>query len=344
MKGVMKPFNVVLVVAAVSAVGILLAVKHADDAPGPAASETAPAAAAFTTRNVTVAEGVDLEVVDWGGTGRPLVLLAGLGGTAHGFHTFAPKLTDRYHVVGLTRRGFGGSTVAASGYTVDELGDDVLTVIDALQLDRPVLVGHSLAGAEMSSIANRHPEKIAGLVYLDAGYSYAFYDEARGDLLLDALEVRGLLEQLLPGKGSPDPRPTIDALLQQLPQLEKALRGAEEKFGALPVPAAAPAAPAMPAHIQAIFAGQRKFTAIPMPVLAIFAVPHDLQSAFPGDAAARARAEAWDAVATEAQAQAFETGVPSARVVRIAHASHMIHQSHEEEVLREIRGFIATLP
>src|ERR1039458_1817974 len=54
---------------------------------------------------VTVGDGVQLEVLDWGGTGRPVVLLAGLGFTAHVFDGFAEKLTDSYHVYGITRRG-----------------------------------------------------------------------------------------------------------------------------------------------------------------------------------------------------------------------------------------------
>ena len=53
---------------------------------------------------------VSLEVLDWGGSGRPLVLLAGLGNTAHIFDKFAPKLTATYHVYGITRRGFGASS------------------------------------------------------------------------------------------------------------------------------------------------------------------------------------------------------------------------------------------
>src|ERR1700761_6218286 len=61
------------------------------------------------TRFIPVDEGVKLEVLDWGGSGRPLVLLAGGGNTAHVFDDFAPKLTDHYHVYGITRRGFGAS-------------------------------------------------------------------------------------------------------------------------------------------------------------------------------------------------------------------------------------------
>jgi pimeloyl-ACP methyl ester carboxylesterase len=96
---------------------------------------------------------------------------------------FAPKLTDTYHVYGITRRGFGSSSAPASGYSADRLGDDVLGVLDALKLSRPVLAGHSLGGEELSSVATRHPDRLAGLIYLDAAYAYAYYDRSRGDLL-----------------------------------------------------------------------------------------------------------------------------------------------------------------
>ena len=102
-------------------------------------------------RFVTVDKGVKLEVLDWGGSGRSIVLLAGLGDTAHVFDDFAPKLTSQYHVYGITRRGYGASSAPAVGgasYSADRLGDDVLAVLDALKINRPVLVGHSIAGEE----------------------------------------------------------------------------------------------------------------------------------------------------------------------------------------------------
>ena len=119
---------------------------------------------------MTVDKDVKLEVLDWGGTGRPLILLAGLGNTAHVFDDFAPKLSSEFHVFGITRRGFGASTHPHSDYSADRLGDDVLAAMDALKLERPILAGHSIAGEELSSVATRHPERIAGVVYLDASY------------------------------------------------------------------------------------------------------------------------------------------------------------------------------
>ena len=91
-----------------------------------------------------------------------------VGNTAHVFDDFAPKLAAGFHVYGITRRGFGASSVPASGYDADRLGDDVVAVVEALKLPPPVIAGHSMSGEELSSVAARHAARIAGLVYLDA--------------------------------------------------------------------------------------------------------------------------------------------------------------------------------
>src|SRR5713226_1041280 len=70
---------------------------------------------------VSVDKDVRLEVLDWGGLGRPVILLAGGGNTAHVFDEFAPKLTASYHVYGITRRGFGASGFSNSEDGVDRL-------------------------------------------------------------------------------------------------------------------------------------------------------------------------------------------------------------------------------
>src|SRR5262245_14107486 len=119
---------------------------------------------------VTVAPGVRLEVLDWGGSGPALVFLPGLGNTAHGYDSFAPRFTVRFHVVGITRRGFGASSRPAMGYSVSRLSQDVLKVLSELRLLRPILIGHSIAAEELSYVAATSPRRIGGLVYLDAAY------------------------------------------------------------------------------------------------------------------------------------------------------------------------------
>ena len=146
------------------------------------------------TQFVTVQPGVKLEILDWGGNGPPLVFLAGLGATGHSFDGFAEKFTAKHHVYGMTRRGFGLSSMPQptdENYDSDRLGDDVLAVIDALKLDKPVLAGHSRAGQELSSVGTRHPEKVSGLIYLDALENFDLLPTRRSPISgIDAAMVR----------------------------------------------------------------------------------------------------------------------------------------------------------
>ncbi len=116
---------------------------------------------------ITVEKGVRLEVLNWGGTGRAIVLLAGSGNTAHVYDEFAPKLTGFCHPYAITRRGYGASSHPDSGYTEQRLAEDVLRVLDELKLQKPVLVGHSMSGEELTRLGSEHSERLAGLVYLE---------------------------------------------------------------------------------------------------------------------------------------------------------------------------------
>ncbi|HEY1744185.1 MAG TPA: alpha/beta hydrolase [Granulicella sp.] len=303
-----------------------------------------------TVQFITVETGVKLEVLDWGGTGRPIVFLAGLGDSAHGFDNFAPKFTGKYHVYGITRRGFGNSSAVtpdAHNYSSDRLGDDVLAVIDALKLQKPVLAGHSIAGEELSSIGSRHPEKVSGLIYLDAGFPYAFYDRVHGDPQLDMLDTRHRIEQLLPNNGFPaGQEQRIEGLLASLPQLEKDLQNQLKLLQAVPSPTTnAPLTPSANAA-SAIFSGEHKYTEIKAPCLAIFAVPHNPNSGalLPTDAAHHAAAVAADLERGTNLANAFEAGVPSAQVIRLPNADHYVFNSNEAEVFRAMNDFLDKLP
>jgi pimeloyl-ACP methyl ester carboxylesterase len=289
-----------------------------------------PDSSPHTTRYVTVDKDVSLEVLDWGGSGRPVVLLAGLGDTAHVFDQFAPKLTRWYHVYGITRRGFGNSSTPLSGYSADRLGDDVLAVLDAFHLKRPILVGSSIGGEELSSIGSRYPQRVAGLVYLEAGYQYAFYDPKMvGDALIRTIDIDELerkLDQLRFGNGAPNARTMIQELLntdfprvtQSLLIWQRTLQVTRPSEGG--TQSSAPVQRVSPID-QEIMAGLQRYTRIPVPILAIFRV-------VPG----------WK------QSDVFERGVPSARVVRLDHASHKIFLSNETDVLREMNAFISGLP
>ena len=119
---------------------------------------------------VQITSSVRLHYLDFGGTGPAIVFLPGLGNTAHAFDHFAPSFTDRFHVVALTRRGFGESSHPQTGYETPRLVEDIRTAIDKLHLGRVILIGHSIAGEEMTRFAGTYPDRVSKLVYLDAAY------------------------------------------------------------------------------------------------------------------------------------------------------------------------------
>jgi pimeloyl-ACP methyl ester carboxylesterase len=304
-------------------------------------------ASPHTIQFVAVDKDVKLEVLDWGGSGRPLVFLAGLGNTAHIFDDFAPKLAGRYHVYGITRRGFGTSSMPAPmafNYTADRLGDDVLAVCAALKLEQPVLAGHSIAGEELSSVGSRHPERVAGLIYLDAGDGPAFYDSAHGDLRIDSLEVQKKLDVLF-GVGSGDPKVLVKELIEaNLPRLEKDLREMQKDLEAVPSQAAPSSRPSAPSPTAAIIAGEQKYTGFRgVPVLAIFALPHETPPNLKGKPAEAAARDARELETGGARMKAFGAGIEGARVVALAHANHYVFRSNEADVLREMNAFLAGL-
>jgi len=117
--------------------------------------------------------GVRLHYVDWGGSGQTILFLIGGGnGSAHTFDSFAPRFTDRFRVLGLTRRGQGPSDKPVSGYDTDTLANDIRGFLDALTVERANLVGHSIAGAEMTRFAVLYPKRVEKLVYLDSAIDY----------------------------------------------------------------------------------------------------------------------------------------------------------------------------
>ncbi len=99
------------------------------------------------------------------------MLLTGLGDNAHVFDDFANQFTEKFRVIGITRRGYGRSSQPESGYDVPTRALDDLRVLDALGVDKATFVGHSMAGDELSQLGAEHPERVEKLVYLDA-YDY----------------------------------------------------------------------------------------------------------------------------------------------------------------------------
>jgi pimeloyl-ACP methyl ester carboxylesterase len=292
------------------------------------------------TQFVTVEKGVKLEVLDWGGSGTPMIFLAGLGNSAHVFDTFAPKFTSKHHVYGITRRAFGASSVPPpspylENYDADRLGDDVLAVIETLHIERPVLVGHSMAGEELSSVGTRHPEKVAGLIYLAASQARAFYELASDTPDVDADVVSHDLQNLYRGSVS-DQRALVDKVLATLPRLQASF---ERLRGRMVNQPDGPPQPSTPRQdgTNAMFVGERKYVGIKPPFLAIVSVPPRCQ---PNCDLPAAKA---DAAFAATQIDAIEADYPNGHVVRLPYASHYVFRSNEADVEREMNAFMDSL-
>jgi non-heme chloroperoxidase len=290
------------------------------------------------TRRVAVAPGVSVEVLDWGGTGEPVVLLAGLGNTAHVFDDLAPLLTDRHHVIGITRRGFGASSQPSAGYDIAQRVTDVLAVLDSLGLGSVHLVGHSIAGDELTGFAARHPSRVRRLVYLDAASDHR-------------VQIAGARPPLPPISSRDSASPTsLTALSARLGQaVPEAEIRATVIFGAT----GRPERDVTPAPIfAAIMAGleQPPYRRVRAPALAIYSRYDSPEAVLSEswwaalDSAARATATITLRAMSDRSAAArreFANGVAHGTTLELSGANHYVWLTHRDEVVAAIRTFLA---
>jgi non-heme chloroperoxidase len=285
---------------------------------------------------VTVEQGVQLEVLDWGGSGRPLVFLAGAGDTAHRFDGFAPQFTKQHHVYGITRRGSGASSSPAptnGNYSADHLGNDVLAVMKALRINHPVLVGHSIAGQELSSIASRFPDKVSGLIYLDAATGFAFYDSAHPLIATEMNDIKRRIDEI--EAGGVDEQKKLLELETAVAHFEAVLHQNNAEIANMP-----PLPPRSPIGAALNF-GMQEYTSIPVPALAIYACPHNWDRL--PDSPRKTALIADDKARCTRWADNFRRGVPSAHIVMIPNADHYVYLSNEAQVVAEIDAFLDKL-
>ena len=267
-------------------------------------------------RWTTVDSSVRLEVLDWGGTGPPLVLL-GCYLTAHSYDEFAPELTNQFHVYGLTRRGIGASDKPAAEYSVQRSADDLLDVLDSLKARTSLLVGNSCAGQVLTRFASQHSDRLNGLVYLD-----------------------GASDPTTPAHDPPMPDPAT------LPRTLR--RGLRITFpeGEQAAQTASPLVPEIRRSITVDARVKPNYSGIRVPVLAIYQAQRPFEEeAREFDirteqerAALRQEYDATRAMYARWQ-QDLLAAIPAARIVNLPGANLYMFLSNKADVQREIRAF-----
>jgi non-heme chloroperoxidase len=120
--------------------------------------------------------------------GPAIVLLHGYSDSALSFGRVLPLLPPDLRVVAPDLRGHGDSARPPAGYRITDLADDVLQLMDALQIPRAVVVGHSMGSFVAQAIAERSPQQVASLVLVGSAPSAANSAVAELSAVVQAME------------------------------------------------------------------------------------------------------------------------------------------------------------
>jgi pimeloyl-ACP methyl ester carboxylesterase len=113
-------------------------------------------------------DGIVLSYEERGRGDPPVLLLHAMGGSGRFMAPQLEALGRRRRTLAVDLRGHGGSDAPAGDYSTAILGDDVARLCAALELRRPVVVGHSMGGMVALELAARYPDLPGALALLDA--------------------------------------------------------------------------------------------------------------------------------------------------------------------------------
>ncbi len=293
--------------------------------------------------------GIRLHFLDWGGSGPALVFIPGWGCTPHLFGRFAPRFTDRFHVLGITRRGHGDSDYPDSGYDPDTLAEDLRQFLDSQGIDRVILAGHSLAYIELTHFSTLYPKRVIKLVFLDA-----IYDRTGAEF--KTVNAKNPLPGIIPPWPAENPASveeytsTIRRLYPSLHAIWCSEMDEQLRHSIQPSPAGGwvdKETEAIHKAIQAtVDSYDAPYTALQPPLLSIFALLDGTDFLSSDYMSAEQKAQVLDffksrlAPYIERSINQFQRAMPQARVSVIPHGHHYCFLKHEEIVYDEMRRFL----
>ena len=144
-------------------------------------------------------DGVQIELAVWEGRGKNVLAVHGLTANCRCWDLVARSLTPAHRLLAVDLRGRGCSDKPPTGYSEQRHVGDLKAVMDDLGLQEAVLMGHSLGGYIALAFAAEHPQRVSGLIIMDAG----------GDLSPEQWE-----------RVSAAIKPALQRLLQTFPSVE----------------------------------------------------------------------------------------------------------------------------
>jgi pimeloyl-ACP methyl ester carboxylesterase len=241
-----------------------------------------------------------------GGNNPPVILLHGLMTSGLCWTDLACALEKDYDVIMPDARGHGLSDVPDAGYSYYDHASDVAGLIHALQLHRPVLIGHSMGGMISAVLADRHPELLSGMVLADPPFiSVKMQREVRDSDVADQhRKVRQLsLEEVIADGKARHPHRSA-AAIERFARAR--LQTSMAAFDVL--------TPPYPDYKQ---------LKIKIPALLVF-----------GD----------KGVVSATMATALQGIHPGLKTEQIAHAGHSLHMDQPERFAAIIQAFLHSLP
>ena len=125
-------------------------------------------------KSIELDTGITIQYVEKGDQSAvPVLMLHGLSDSWHSFELVLPHLPGTIRAFSLSQRGHGDSQRPEKAYRVKDLADDVKAFLDALDISKAVILGHSLGSAVAHRFVIDYPERTLGMVVAGAFYNLA---------------------------------------------------------------------------------------------------------------------------------------------------------------------------
>ena len=112
-------------------------------------------------------DGVQINLATWQGNAGPILCVHGITANCRCWDVLAEALTPDYRVIAMDLRGRGQSEKPSTGYSLDYHLRDINSLLDDLQLERAVIMGHSLGAFIALAFAAQYPERTDRLILVD---------------------------------------------------------------------------------------------------------------------------------------------------------------------------------